>query len=499
MGTHTAVMRPVLTIFLAFIIIIGATGLPEARGQDEIDFSLSGEYRARGYFFNHFLAGEETGDKNLSFLRHRLQLNPQVNLGDEAAIHTKLTFLNDRLWGEDELPAFAGTADTAGVEVTLDRAWGEVSLPVLGARVSVGRMGLHWGRGILFNSGDAPNVPWGDSWYGDTYDQILVDFRPVDETSDLHVLLGIGKLSEGGEEYWYGGDDDDMDQYLAAVVYDTSFLRAGVLLAGHFQPSTSTGLVTGDAQAMIDLIKFRSEFEVLYRYGETEGIPDYNYFEGVEYNGKTIHQFGWAWEMRLKDLGVDPLEDFAFEVGGATGDSTPDNWNVTAFTFDPDYNVSLLLFEDLLRRKAEAEYSAWAGSFENAAVSLYGLSEEEVEAVKNVWSARLRTLGGVSNAVYLKPTFSFVVPTLEELIVTVAFLWARARVGSDPDGDGKGSYNLGEEFDLGARYLIGEYSEIGVQMGYLISGDYFDYIGEGNAVRKALPVSTVQGRFTIRF
>ena len=55
MGTHTAGTRPVLTIFLAFVIFIGATGLPEARGQDEIDFSLTGEYRARGYFFNHFL------------------------------------------------------------------------------------------------------------------------------------------------------------------------------------------------------------------------------------------------------------------------------------------------------------------------------------------------------------------------------------------------------------------------------------------------------------
>lgn len=496
-GNPHALIRPVIGVL--FLAAAGFSHPSGAIAQNGVDFSVSGEYRARSYFFNHFLAGGETGDKNLTYLQHRFEVGPKIRLGDEAEINVELSLLGDRVWGEDGLPAFAETNDADGVNIALDRVWGEIQFPFLAARVSVGRMGFDWGRGILFNSGEPVAGEWGDPFYGDTYDQVLVDARPIDETSDLHVLVAIGKLSEGGEEYWYGSENDDIDQYLAGIVYDTSFLRAGVLLVEHNQSSTSTNLITGDAHAMIDLIRFRSDLELVYRYGETEGIPNYSYLEGVEYPGKTIHQFGWSWEMRIMGLGVSALEDVIFEFGGASGDSQPDDWNVTAFTFDPDYNVSLLLFQELMRRRSEAEYASWTESFEGAAPSILGLSADEIEEVTSVWSARMRTRGGVSNAVYLKPSFSFTVPTLESLEVMLAFLWARARVGSDADGDGKGNYNLGAEFDLGARYVLGEHAEVGVQMGYLIAGDYFDYLGSGNAVRQAVPVSTVQGRFTIRF
>ena len=499
--------RSVQYILTGFLVL-GLVGPLFAKDSLETKFSLSGYYRAEGIFLNHYLAGAEKAlgdDKNLAYYEHRLRLNPELRIGEKAWVRAQIDAPDDQYFGNPGLTAFSETNDSSDLNIKVKRAYGEATLPFLGGRISVGRMGFDWGRGILFNSGDR-KVDWGDSHYGDNYDQVMVDLRPRGEGSDIHLMAAASKLSEGDLEYWYNQKNDDLDRYLLAAQYRTDFLKGGLLLAELHQsaitpslipvnsdgnrPSTGTNTLTADLHGKIDLVILRMELELVYRYGETKGMSLMNGETfSITYPQRYMHQFGWVYEVGLK---IDPLDDFALEFGGADGDSAPDDSDMTAFTFDPNYQVSLLLFQEVLRRDRDMQSQALTGTLDN-----FGLNADQQKNVQAIWQARYQTKGAVTNAFYVKPTFK--VKPLDDLTVTLSYLWARARVGIDRFGDGKARYGLGSEFDLGAEYRLVENATIGIQAGYLISGNYFDYRGDNGAVNKALPAAAIQSRFTINF
>lgn len=493
---------------LTGLLVLGLVGPLFAKDSLETKLSFSGYYRARGVFLNHYLAGGESADYNLAYFEHRLRLNPELRVGEKAWVRAQIDFPDDQVFGDPGLTAFSETNASSDLSLKVKRAYGEAVLPFFGGRISAGRMGFDWGRGILFNSGDR-RVDWGDPRYGDNYDQVLVDLRPRGEGSDLHLVAAVSKLSEGDLEYWYDGKNDDLDRYLLAAQYRTDFLKGGLLLAGVHQsaitpglvpeitegtqvhrPSTGTNTLTADLHGKIDLVILRMELELIYRYGETKGMPLMNSQVSITYPKRYLHQFGWVYEVGLK---IDPLEDFALEFGGADGDSAPDDSDLTAFSFDPNYQVSLLLFQEVLRRDREIQSQSLTDALSS---NSFGLDANQLENVQALWEARYQTKGAVTNAFYLKPTFK--VRPLDNLTVAFSYLWARARVGIDRFGDGKARYGLGSEFDLGAEYQLAENATLGVQAGYLISGDYFDYQADGS-IKKALPAAAIQSRFTINF
>jgi hypothetical protein len=501
------VKRSVQSVLIGFLVL-GLVGPLFAKESLETKPSLSGYYRARGIFLNHYLAGGESADYNLAYFEHRLRLNPELRIGEKAWVRAQMDFPDDQVFGDPGLTAFSETNALSDLSIKVKRAYGEAALPFFGGRISAGRMGFDWGRGILFNSGDR-KVDWGDPHYGDNYDQVLVDLRPRGEGSDLHLVAAVSKLSEGDLEYWYDGKNDDLDRYLLAAQYRTDFLKGGLLLAGVHQsaispglvpeitegtqvhrPSTGTDTLTADLHGKIDLVILRMELELIYRYGETKGMPQMNSQVSITYPQRYLHQFGWVYEVGLK---IDPLEDFALEFGGADGDSVPDDSDLTAFSFDPNYQVSLLLFQEVLRRDREIQSQSVTDAL---SPNSFGLEPNQLENVKALWEARYQTRGAVANAFYVKPTLK--VKPLEDLTITFSYLWARARVGIDRFGDGKARYGLGSEFDLGAEYRLVENATLGVQAGYLITGDYFDYQADGS-INKALPAAAIQSRFTINF
>jgi len=478
--------------FLTGWLILGLVGPLFAKEALETKLSLSGYYQARGIFLNHYQVGTEKlegKDINLAYFEHRLRLNPELRVGDKAWVRATIDFPDDQVFGDSGLTAFSETNDASDLTIKVRRAYGEAALPFLGGRISAGRMGFGWGRGILFNTGDR-KVDWGDPRSGDNYDQVMVDLRPRGEGSDLHLVGAVSKLSEGDLEYWYDDQNDDIDRYLLAAQYRTDFLKGGLLLAEAHQSSTSTDTLTADLHGKIDLVILRMELEMVYRYGETEGLPVLQTLN-VAYPKKFLHQFGWVYELGLK---IDPLEDFALEIGGSNGEDK-EAGDLTAFTFDPDYKVSLLLFEQVLRRDSEKYLSSQEDALETG--DNYGLDASQAENVKAIWAAQYKTRGGLTNAFYIKPTFK--VKPLDDLTLTFAYLWARARVGIQLEGDDKVRYGLGNEFDLGAEYQLMENAILGIQAGCLLPGDYFDYMNSGGGVSKAIDAFAVQSRFTVNF
>jgi len=167
------------------------------------------------------------------------------------------------------------------------------------------------------------------------------------------------------------------------------------------------------------------------------------------------------------------------EVGYASGDSNPFDTEVKNFKFHPDFNVGMILFEDLWGNISSA--SAYN------AVNKFG----EAGPVAPLGSALLPTNGSVTNAVYVKPTVKvFPHKNLECLL---SLLWARTATDVvDPAidglfGGGAGIYNpyggnsdnsfLGVEIDFGVQYTYEwKYFDtvLGVQYGHLFPGDVFE-------------------------
>jgi hypothetical protein len=186
----------------------------------------------------------------------------------------------------------------------------------------------------------------------------------------------------------------------------------------------------------------------------------------------TIQQLGFAGRVGVNyvpwGLGGD------VEVGYASGDSNPNDEFLRNFSFDPDYNPSLILFDQL----QAAETAAAAANASDP--SLTGHPPGNVNL--------LPTGGAMTNAVYLRPTLRY---KWEGLAARFAFLWAIAEedivdpYGSNISGGGPVNFQggdgtkreLGIELDLGVdyTYLLPNWLEINasLQGGYFFPGTGF--------------------------
>jgi hypothetical protein len=175
----------------------------------------------------------------------------------------------------------------------------------------------------------------------------------------------------------------------------------------------------------------------------------------------------------------------SFELGLASGDRDAGDANARHFTFDPDYQVGMILFSEVLGRS-----TAWAVSQARAA-------DPSLQAVtpRGYWLAA--TNGAITNALYLYP--KIVWSPLKGLDLKAAFLWAQAMVPiADPynsavgltDGsaaggtprsfrNGPAGKGIGWEIDVGASYKTPAFWQtlafrLGLQFGYARPGDAFE-------------------------
>jgi hypothetical protein len=160
----------------------------------------------------------------------------------------------------------------------------------------------------------------------------------------------------------------------------------------------------------------------------------------------------------------DPLQA-VIEVGYAGGDKDASykDRRITAYTWDPDYNVGLLMFEELMARQSSS-YAQYLATTANA------IDQDKVPLVA--------TKGGVKNATYVLVTPKFFLGEEENpLFATkLSILWARLNEPAlSPIGgtflNGQVEKDLGWELDWGLEF--GTNFKIGVQLGYLWAGKAF--------------------------
>ncbi len=397
------------------------------------------------------------------------------------------------------LEAFASTQESPSWHNTLQNAiavravWGEVLLKNIGM-IKFGRMPSHFGMGLLANDGAGI-----DDDYGDIADRVMF------ATKLFNVILAVGwdfpasgvtsqKWSQSSGQAYDVSQVDDVNQWLAVVAYKQEREEELRLLA-EGKPAISAGLYTlfrkqvlssenwnvpgvtpenvemveRDAWAVIGDLWFRLLFQS-FRL-ELEGVIVGGKIDNIEQDvwvddAYDILQWGFALEIEQKFL--DDALFVMFKTGYASGDPNVEGLSpssgialqnpgkgdhrISAFRFDPDYNVDLIMFEQIL--------------------------------------------GQVGGAYYLRPSLGYWF-VKDTLVGQLDIIYSLA---SEPISTNGNSPHLGVEFDLSIRYQTKDHFIAMLQYAYLVPLPGFqDIKGIPGLHRDLSHPQTLQGYLGITF
>jgi len=433
------------------------------------------------------------------------------------------------------------------------RFWGAWDSPV--GVLRVGRQGSDWGLGMIVNNGNGFRNDWGDAYYGDCVDRVLFGTKPYsifswiasgekpekdpvtlafgydwnvarDSTIKLapdKSVLPRASTSENVIKLYETPENDTAYQFVGAIQVDTTDYENTAPFKGGFYaawrhmehqdvllpadnkpPEEYLEVWVFDLYGNLTLNPRSWNGWELYFEGEIAGVTGETNFlvskivadPGNPFPVSTVTQLGWILKGGVKYKKWFSL-DF-LNLGYASGDSNPFDDEVRNFKFHPDYNVGMILFEDLLANISDA-------SAVNATLGL-----GEAGPVRTLGTDLLPYNGSVTNAFYVNPILR--VYPMEHLETMLGVLWARtATKYVDPIidyyyGGGYGLYNplgapstnyfYGVEVDFGVSYTFDwKYLDLvlGLQYAHFFPGNVFQD-AEGNRMDD---IDKVQTRLTL--
>jgi len=350
-------------------------------------------------------------------------------------------------------------SEVPSIEVT--RAWGDVLLPF--GRLRVGRQGSHFGMGLFSNDGNGT-----DDDFGDTYDRVafLTKIGPV-----IPALAYDRVMEEEISSGW-----TDVHQIIGLLYYLSDEFKSGFYFVHRNQQSTDSRVFIYDLWIKALLGNFTLEGEGLIVQGssvqidhdtvaklEEEGLPVGEGGGKIEVDAylaaaRMDYEADW-WGAGLEygfSSPSDPNPDREFDSDAAAQialaneylDQDPDSpkkqidfintvvnnqaafgKKVYTFAFDKDYNMDLLLWEEIM-----------GGSVKNG---MYAIA------------------GG-----HLKPFDWF------KLETCVIKSWinesGKGQDGKDADHD------LGWEWDTFLNFTMAKHFNLDFQFGYLWPGPWFE-------------------------
>ncbi len=373
---------------------------------------------------------------------------------------------------------------------------------------------------------------FGDNHVGSTADRAMLIVRPValyravrgrnQRPSPLAIGYAYGVVSEapflaaepferrfrpfGQQGFLSRGGRDDLDEHVGFAVWDDPYWAPGGWLSrdtdelhigfygimrrgeeGSTVPSAAPPGADGGTRVWIADAWYR------VRYG-----PFYSEAEGFRAGGDTYGGLPFPVANRDKELdaaagvarlgfvsrdprfdpirqlvGVEPYERdlwaIEMEGGRARGDRDVDDDRVRQRALHPDFNVGLILFEEILRELSARTYGPPFFSQERprGAVEMF-------------------TQGGVVNANYLFPKLRYHLPVGDTVLVAgLLMAWVDELAESGTSGmffaGQTGSRYLGTELDGALKATLYQHVELSIESGYLWYGD---------ALRSALPNAT---------
>jgi hypothetical protein len=350
-----------------------------------------------------------------------------------------------------------------------------------------------WGLGLVFNGGRPTDRDWNDNWGGDFIERVSFDAVPLAHAYPKSAAAQAFHIMVAGDvvfsdEYADLMDEDHAYGFSGAVYMDfnpkESFYRtfSGVYVNYRWQKyaegdkleMTTVDLFTEHEFRLKSGDSFKLSLESAVQAGSSDRMKSDRAPAGFDI-------LGWGLAARAQYNYRKSIEA-SLEFGAASGDSDPGDSKAFGFTFDPSYQVGMILFQDVLGRS-----SAWSAS--RAASGSLGYEPQDGYELSV-------TNGAVTNAMYVHPQFRFV--PAKGLDLRIGFLWARSfspvasYYNSMVNGgyplsfrDGPASRDLGMELDVGVYYRTPPIwrtlaVKLGVAGGWCRPGDAFaDSSGNG--------------------
>jgi uncharacterized protein (TIGR04551 family) len=468
-------------------------------------FTLDGYFRMRPTMFYKFDLGKPVGrelfprsprspqDNTQAGANMRARLEPSLNLSEEVRVKLQVDALDNVLLGS--LPGdpyntpFVIFSDTQNPpnsavnalrdSVQVKRAYGEVSTPV--GVLRFGRMGAHWGLGILRNDGDCLECDFGDN--ADRVQFVTEPFAGWYVTPMLEFGgegVGYPSTLENSEPLDPSQSDDTTSWVLAIARRDTEQQRRskldnnqGVLNYGLFFtyrtqsweaiPNATgglTGFVPRDATLFIPDLwlryeerLFRLEVELAAYLGSigNRAMDPGQAGNVAENQSLRIAQFGGVAQGEYKLM--DGKLSLGLELGFASGDKAPGFGNFPGRTGSGPGGSTA-------RGDIEGpQYACGAGGCRDNAIRNFRFNRAyRVDLI--LWR---ELIGGITDAFYVKPGARYSITPGFDLYGNVIYSQA-FYAESTPSGTNAG---LGVEFDLGARYETEDGFVAGVSWGIL--------------------------------
>lgn len=444
------------------IALLAALAAPAfAQGApDNWDFTLDGYFRTRGYIYSGFFPGQARPG---TLMVSRARIQPGLNFEERAKFFMTVDAFDGVVWGDNQSVAstalFAGDPTVTGVDgqemdpLELKRMWMEFKIPV--GLFRVGRQGSNWGMGLLANEGNGFDDSFGENHYGSTYDRFIFATRPVTIAQTiagkknareipLVAAVGVDRLVEDPliqyfgydcdpedpdddarcaatddhgtteerdasqrSDLWWVDTQDDVWEMVYVLIYRGDGVKlgntvgdvtAGVYAVNRRQQETDSNVLILDAYTKVEVAKILLEGEVLHIGGETRAIT-----LASDDPEDPLYKKADIWGYVARGGYQDEVFTALLEHGYASGDSTPTDADFTGRPLHPDYNVGLILYEEVFARVTAEKWG---------------------DEAKGLWSN-----GGVYNSRYLFPQVRY--RPLKNWELSGAFLVAWP---DEPDG-----------------------------------------------------------------
>lgn len=451
--------------------------------------------------------GPRAGEQTQAGANMRVRLEPTLNVSEEVRVKLQVDALDNVLLGSTPDTAFTGSdrnlftlfsenqrPPTSAINALQDsvvvrRAYGEVSTPV--GILRFGRMGSHWGLGMLRNDGNCL-----DCDFGDTVDRVQFVTEPFD---GIYVTPMIDFNSEGvtsvernaaGEPYDLTQSDDSHSLVLAVAKRDTEQQTKAKLADGqgvlnyglHFTYRTQRwdsdygqgGVVSGSNQSgfvprrgrlfvpdlwlRYEQKTFRLEFEAAAQLGDIDNraTTAQQATDPASNQSLGITQFGAVAQAELKAM--KGALSLGLELGYASGDKAPGFGNYprrSRIVDNGDGTTSVELQEP------QFDCESVDNRCPDDSIRNFRFNRDyRVDMI--LWR---ELLGGVTDAVYAKPTLRYSLAPGFDLHGSLIYSRAvfsestpsfLAGTPATPTSGGTdaipGSANLGVEFNAGVSY-----------------------------------------------
>jgi hypothetical protein len=488
--------------FAAFFTLALLVGMSLPRAQ-ALELDWSGQFRSEfNWILNYNLDSDNNGSyddtrfkaggyyipgggaKNAEFHSLFLRLKPKVVVNDNIAIKSEL-------WVGDPIFGFYGnaapsTADqryhnstfSRGSVITAQRFWGEYNTDF--GTLQFGRAPLHYGLGIVWNSGDGV---WDK--YQSTGDVVRLvakfgsfTFVPAFITYSEGNSIGgscaaggsvaygctptggTGALNDYSLQLKYENQDEDFEgglnfiRRIAGASQDTSGYKGPQ--NGIFDPATSTtppsvlgmNYNTWDIYARKRMGKLTVAGELPIVTGDVGGTP----YSALAFAAEAGYKASESWEFQLRG-------------GHAPGQTNGTFQNYRAFYFHPAYQIGNIMFH--------YQFANFAGpaTQNNPAVSSQGLRSPYDNPIVN---ANYLAAGTVASTEKWKFNLGFVYAKAAETAVagqTFFNHWHRRFFTAT----GSQGNSLGFEADWGAAFQYDEYFQFRMDMGLWFPGDFYKF------------------------